>query len=111
MTDLEIFVDYAKRCHDAKDVAEIMDIISDMRQLDFLYQQGNPYTVAHFVRTVVEKHQAEANEHDQGRQPAQDIHQLAASCHHFLVELGKQKIAKKAGEKLADEILKLLGGN
>lgn len=111
MTDLEIFLDYAKQCHDAKDAAEIMDIIHDMQQLDFLYQQGNPYAVAQFVGTVVKKHQAEANEHDHGRPQAQDIYQLYLSCRGFLVGLGKDKIAKKAAEKLAEEALKRLGGN
>lgn len=110
MSDLEYLSECARQYHEAKDAAEILDIAQDIGQLDNLYQQGNPNTVMHFIQKVVAKHQTEADEHDRGRTPAQDIHQLYYSCRNFLVGLGRDKIEKKAKEKLAEEALRHLGG-
>ena len=111
MSDIEYLLECAKQFHEASDVAEILDIAQDIGQLDNIYQQGNPNAVIHFIQKVVAKHQTEADEHDKGRASAQDIHQLYYSCRNFLVGLGREKIEKKAREKLAEEALKHLGGN
>lgn len=111
MSDLEYLLAYAKQCHEAKDAADILDIVQDIEQLDYFYQQGNQAAIIQLVQEVIKNHQAEADEHDKGQPPAQDIHQLYRSCRGFLVGLGKDKIEKKAREKLAEEALKHLGGN
>lgn len=110
MSDVEYLLACAKQCHEAKDTSDIWDIAQDIGQLDNIYQQGNPNAVIHFIQNVIAKHQTEADEHDKGRTPAQDIHQLYYSCRNFLVELGREKIEKKAREKLTEEALKHLGG-
>ena len=110
MSDIEYLLECAKQCHEAKDTADIWDIAQDIGQLDNIYQQGNPNAVIHFIQNVIAKHQTEADEHDKGRTPAQDIHQLYYSCRNFLVGLGREKIEKKAREKLTEEALKHLGG-
>ena len=111
MSDLEYLFEYIKQCHDAKDIAEMKDIVCDLEQLEQFYQQGNQNAIVQLVQRVVAKHQSEADEHDKGQPPAQNIHQLVSACRHFLVELGREKIEKKAREKLAEEALKHLGGN
>lgn len=111
MSDLEYLLESLKLYHDAQDAAEVMDIVCDIQELDRLYQQQEWGAVNQLVQDVISKHKTEADEHDKGRQPAQDIHQLASACRYFLVELGKEKIAKKAAEKLTEEALKHLGGN
>ena len=111
MTDIEYLLEYLKQCHEAKDIAEMEDIICDIKQLDYLYQLGNQSTVIQFIQKVVAKHQTEADEHDKGRTPAQDIHQLYHSCRSFLIGLGRDKVEKKVQGKIAEEPLKHLGGN
>lgn len=111
MSDLECLLAYAKQCHEAKDATYILDIVQDIKQLDFFYQQGNQCAIIQFIQKVVDKHKTEADEHDKGQSPAQDIHQLYHSCRNFLVELGKDKSEKKVKEKLTEEALKHLGGN
>lgn len=64
MSDLEYLLECAKQCHEAKDVADILDIAQDIGQLDNFYQQGNPNTIIQFIQKVVAKHQTEADEHD-----------------------------------------------
>ena len=111
MSDVEYLLACAKQCHEAKDTADIWDIAQDIGQLDNIYQQGNPNAVIHFIQNVIAKHQTEADEHDKGRTPAQDIHQLYYSCRNFLVGLGRDKVEKKVRGKIAEEALKHLGGN
>ena len=111
MSDVEYLLAYAKQCHEAKDAADILDIARDIQQLDYFYQQGNQAAIIQLVQKIVKDHQAEANEHNKGQPPAQDIHQLYHSCRSFLVGLGMDKIKKKAAEKLTEETLKHLGGN
>lgn len=111
MSDLEYLLESLKLFHDAQDAAELMDIVCDIQELDQLYQQQKWDAVNQFVQNVVTKHQTEADEHDKGRPQAQNIHELYSSCRGFLVGLGKDKIAKKAMEKLTEESLKHLGGN
>lgn len=100
MSDIEYLLACAKQCHEAKDTADIWDIAQDIGQLDNIYQQGNPNAVIHFIQNVIAKHQTEADEHDKGRTPAQDIHQLYYSCRNFLVGLGRDKVEKKVRGKL-----------
>ena len=111
MSDLEYLLEYLKQCHDAQEAAELKDIVCDIQELDRLYQQQEWGAVNQLVQDVIAKHKTEADEHDKGRSPAQDIYQLYQSCRNFLVELGKEKIARKAAERLAEEALKHLGGN
>lgn len=111
MSDFEILLAWAKQFHDAKDIADVLDILRDIEQLDVCYQRGDQIAIAKFVNTVVSKHQAEANEHDKGRAPAQDIHQLYCSCRNFLVGLGMDRVKNKAIEKFTEEAQNHLGGN
>ena len=111
MMDLEILLEYLKQLHEAKDIAEMEDIICDIRQLDYFYQQRKQDAIMQLVQIVINKHKAEADEHDKGQPPAQDIHQLYRSCRGFLLGLGIDKIKEKAKEKSAEEVLKRLGGN
>lgn len=111
MTDMEYLLGYLKQCHEAKDIEEMKDIICDIKQLDNFYQLGNESTIIQFIKDVVAKHQTEANEHDKGRMPAQDIHQLYYSCRNFLIGLGRDKIEKKVRGKITEEALKHLGGS
>ena len=82
-----------------------------MNMASYYYQLGNEIAIRQFVGRVVDKHQKEADEHDKGLPPAQDIHQLYRSCRGFLMGLGRDKIEKKGKEKIAEEALKHLGGN
>lgn len=111
MMDLENLLEYLKLPQDAKDIAEMEDIICDIRQLDYLYQLGNWSTVGQFIQQVIDKHKEEAIEHDKGRTPAQDIHQLYRSCRGFLLGLGIDKIKEKAKGELVEKALKHLGEN
>ena len=111
MSDLEYLLECAKQCHEAKDAADILDIAQDIRQLDCFYQQGNQAAIMQFVQIVVKKHQKEADEHDKGQRPAQDVHQLYHSCRNFLIGLGRDKAEKKIRGKIAEEALKHLGGS
>ena len=110
MMDLEILLEYIKQLHEAKDIAEMEDIVCDIRRLDFFYRQGDQDAIMQLVQIVVNKHKAEADEHDKGQPPAQDIHQLYRSCRGFLLGLGIDKIKEKAKGKFAEEALKHLGG-
>ncbi len=109
MSDIEYLLECAKQCHDAKDAADILDIAQDIRQLDYLYQTGNWGAVSQLIQQIVNKHKAEADEHDKGQPLAQNIQQQARACYNFLVGLGKDKIEKKVKEKLTEETLKHLG--
>lgn len=111
MSDLEYLLECAKQCHEAKDAAEILEIVQDINQLDYLYQLGNEGTIRQFIQQVVDKHKKEADEHDKGRPQAQNIHQLYRSCRSFLMGLGRDKVEKKVRGKIAEEALKHLGGN
>ena len=111
MSDLEYLLECAKQCHKAKDAADILDIAQDIGQLDHFYQQGNQIAIMQLVQIVVNKHKTEADEHDKGQRPAQDIHQLYHSCRSFLMGLGRDKVEKKVRGKIAEEALKHLGGN
>lgn len=111
MSDLEYLLEFVKQCHDVKDVADIMEIVQDIDQLDLFYQRGDQNAIIQLVQKVIDKHQSEVAEHDKGHAPAQDIYQLYHSCRGFLVGLGRDKIKKKAKEKLTEELLKHLGGN
>lgn len=72
MSDLEYLFEYIKQCHDAKDIAEMKDIVCDLEQLEQFYQQGNQNAIVQLVQRVVAKHQSEADEHDKGQPPAQN---------------------------------------
>ena len=111
MMDLENLLEYLKQPHEAKDIAEMEDIICDIRQLDYFYQQGNQDAIIQLVYIVVNKHKTEADEHDKGRPQAQDIHQLYRSCRGFLMGLGRDRVEKKVRGKIIEESLKHLGGN
>ena len=111
MMDLENLLEYLKLSHEAKDIAEMEDIICDIRQLDFFYHQGNQDAIMQLGQIVVNKHKIEADKHDEGQPPAQDIHQLYRSCRDFLLGLGIDKVTEKAKGNYAEETLKYLGGN
>ena len=111
MSDLDYLVEGLKVCHDAKDAAEVADIICDIRQLDFLWKQGNVFQLDSFVDSVIQKYPRKAAEHDKGLPLYQSIEQRAVSCRRFLVSLGMEKLEKKAVGKLGEEALKYLGGN
>lgn len=100
MSDVEYLLECAKQCHEVKDAADILDIAQDVEQLDNIYQQGNPNAVIHFIQKVIAKHQTEANEHDKGRTPAQDIHQLYYSCRNFCWDWAEKKSRKKPEKNL-----------
>ena len=106
MSDIEYLLECAKQCREAKDAADILDIAQDLEALDALYQQGNPDMIKQFIQKIVAKHQTEADEHDKGRTPAQDIHQLYRSCRSFLIGLGRDKVEKKIRGKIAEEAWK-----
>lgn len=111
MSDLEYLLSYVKQCYETKDAADIWEIAQAIKQLDYYYQQGNQVAIIQLVQKVVKDHKAEADEHDKGQPPAQDIHQLYHACRGFLVGLGKDKVEKKVKEKFTEEALKHLGGN
>lgn len=111
MTDLEYLLGLAKQCQNAKDAADILDIVRDIDQLDLFYQRRDQNAIIQLVQKVIDKHRSKVAEHDKGHAPAQDIHQLYHSCRNFLVKLGRDKMEKKVKEKLTEETLKHLGGN
>lgn len=111
MSDLDYLVERLKVYHDAKDAKEVADIICDIRQLDFLRQQGNTVEIDNFINGIVWKYPQRAAEHDKGLPQSQNTEQRAISCRRFLVSLCMEKLEKKAVGKLGEEALKHLGGN
>ena len=111
MSDLDYLIEGLKLCHDAKDAAEVADIICDIQQLDFLWQQGNVFKLDSFVDSVIQKYPRKVAEHDKGLPQSQCTEQRAVSCRRFLMSLGMEKLEKKAVGKLGEEALKHLGGN
>ena len=111
MSDLDYLIEGLKLCHDAKDAAELADIIRDIQQLNLLWQQGNASQLDSFINSIIWKYPQKVAEHDKGLPQYQSIEQRAVSCRRFLVSLGMEKLEKKTVGKLGEEALKYLGGN
>ena len=110
MTGLDHLVEGLKACHDAKDIVELTDIISDIKQLDCLWQRGI-FELDRFINSIVGKHRKGAVEHDKGLPQYQSIAQRAASCREFLISLGKVKIKTKIAKELSHEAAKSVEGD
>lgn len=104
-------LEYMKLAHEIKDAKEIADIDCYINELGRLVQYGRWYDVNQLIEEILGKYKNEANQYNKGRTPPQTPQAAASACYQFLNSLRGEKVAKKTVENLAEEALKLQGGN
>lgn len=104
-------LDYSKLAHEAKDAKDIADINGYINELEYLVQQGRWYDVDQLIGEILDKYEEEVNQYNKGKMPAQTPQATASACYQFLNALRGEKVAKKAAEKLTEEVVKHTGEN